>query len=533
MQDRRQGGGEPGPAGRALPAGAADRGQGPERLRADEEHFRLLVEGVKDYAIFLLDPQGRVISWNAGAERIKGYKAEEILGRHFSVFYPREAVERGWPEHELEVARQEGRFEDEGPRVRKDGSTLWANVVVTTLRDAAGEVRGFLKITRDLTDRKRAEEALRAGEERFRLLVEGVKDYAIFLLDPDGRVASWNAGAERINGYAAGEILGQHFSRFYTKDAVDRGWPAEELRRAAAEGRFEDEGWRVRKDGSRFWANVIFTALRDEAGNVRGFSKITRDLTDRKRAEERLKALAARLQRSNQELEQFASVAAHDLQEPLRKIEAFGDRLKTKCADQLGEQGKDYLERMQKSAARMRRLINDLLAFSRVATKARPFEPVDLNVIAQEVLSDLEGTLQQAGGRVTVGPLPTVEADPLQMCQLLQNLIGNALKFRKPGEPPVVTVQGRDVRSPAAAPLCEIAVRDNGVGFEEQYLDRIFQVFQRLHGRQEYEGTGMGLAICRKIAERHGGTVTARSQPGQGATFLVTLPLNQPKGEAT
>lgn len=253
--------------------------------------------------------------------------------------------------------------------------------------------------------------------------------------------------------------------------------------------------------------------------------------TIRKRAAE-LSSANESLRHSNRELEQFASVASHDLQEPLRKIQAFGDRLQAKCADGLGEQGRDYIERMQASAVRMRNLIDALLTYSRVTTKAQPFVPVDLAVTAREVVSDLEGRLQQTGGRVEVGPLPTVDADPLQMRQLLQNLVANGLKFHKPGEPPVVQVEGRllsdAIGNGEASPRCEIAVRDNGIGFEEVYIDRIFEVFQRLHGRQEYEGTGIGLAICRKIVERHGGSITARSAPDQGATFLVTLPVQQP-----
>lgn len=241
------------------------------------------------------------------------------------------------------------------------------------------------------------------------------------------------------------------------------------------------------------------------------------------------------LRRSNQELEQFASVASHDLQEPLRKIQAFGDRLQSKCGTQLGDQGHDYLERILTSAARMRKLIDDLLTFSRVTSKAQPFVPTSLTALAREVVSDLEGRLEQTGGRVEVDELPTLDADPLQMRQLLQNLIANGLKFHRPEVPSLVRVRGRlfpagaEGRNGDGQPesLCEIAVEDNGIGFEEIYLDRIFEVFQRLHGRNEYEGTGMGLAICRKIVERHGGHITARSTPGQGATFLVTLPVQR------
>lgn len=260
-------------------------------LRQSEEEFAKLVAGVRDYAVFIMDRQGHILTWNAGAEQIKGYHPEQIIGQHFSRFYPNEAVSTGWPDHELAVAASTGRFEDEGWRVRQDGGRFWASVVITALRDNSGEVRGFLKITRDLTDRKQAEEKLRLSEERFRLMVEGVMDHAIFMLDPQGRIVTWNTGAERLKGYKAGEIIGQHFSRFYPPEVVARGWPEEELRRAIADGRIEDEGWRIRKDGSRFWANVVITALRNESGVLQGFAKVTRDLTERRQAEENARQL--------------------------------------------------------------------------------------------------------------------------------------------------------------------------------------------------------------------------------------------------
>jgi PAS domain S-box-containing protein len=484
-----------------------------------------MVSGVQDYAILVLTPEGIVDSWNAGAARINGYRAEEILGKHFSIFYSQQARDSGWPDHELRVASTTGHFEDEGWRIRKDGSQFWANVVITPWRNEAGHLAGFLKITRDLTARRQTELALRESEERFRQLVTNVKDYAIIRLDPEGFVASWNPGAERIKGYAADEIIGRHFSVFYPSDAVTAGWPERELEAARRDRTFEDEGWRVRQDGTMFWANVVISSFTDAAGSLQGFWKITRDLTERKRAEDQLKEAADRLRRSNRELEQFASVAAHDLQEPLRKIQAFGDRLRRQSAAALGEQGADYLARMLNAAERMRRLINDLLAFSRVSTRPEPFVSLNLRAAVEDVLADLDVRLHQTGGRIEIGSLPPVVAAPSQMRQLFLNLLSNALKFRRPDTPPVVTVSGR-----SRGTMAEIVVSDNGIGFEPEYRERIFEVFQRLHGRQEYEGTGIGLAICRKIVERHDGTIVAEGEPGAGATFTFTLPLDSDGG---
>jgi PAS domain S-box-containing protein len=321
-----------------------ERKRAEEALRQNEERFRLLVDGVKDYAIFMLDPDGKVASWNEGAHRIKGYRQQEILGRHFSVFYPEEDLKRSKPERALEIAQGKGSYEEEGWRVRKDGSRFWASVLITALWDEAGGLRGFAKVTRDITERNRAEEEirqlnknlenrveertsqleaavaeleshqreLRQSEERFRILVEGVSDYAIFMLSPDGRIVSWNEGAERIQGYEVSEVLGEHFSVFYSEEDVDRGLPGEELRVAAIEGRFEEEGRRVRKDGTLFQAEVVITALRDEVGNLRGFSQVTRDITARKEAEEALRTSLRRMADLKAALDESAVVAITD-----------------------------------------------------------------------------------------------------------------------------------------------------------------------------------------------------------------------------
>src|SRR5829696_3033290 len=315
-----------------------------EALKQNEERLRLLVDGVRDYAIFMLDPDGKVASWNEGAHRIKGYSQQEIVGRHFSVFYEEEDLKRSKPERELEIARGKGTYEEEGWRVRKDGSRFWTSVLITTLWDEAGGLRGFAKVTRDITERKRAEEEirqlnknlenrveertsqlaaavaelesnqqeLRQSEERFRILVEGVSDYAIFMLSPDGSVVSWNEGAERIQGYGASEITGKHFSIFYAEEDVERGVPEEELRVAAAEGRFEEEGLRVRKDGTRYQAEVVITALRDEGGNLRGFSQVTRDITARKEAEEALRTSLRQMADLKAALDESAIVSTTD-----------------------------------------------------------------------------------------------------------------------------------------------------------------------------------------------------------------------------
>jgi len=400
--------------------------------------------------------------------------------------------------------------------------------------DSSSTERALVDLDRVQSESERdAVAALRESEERFRLLVDGVADYAIYMLDPAGKVVSWNQGAERLKGYTAEEILGQDVSVFFSAKDVVEGKPAAELARAAAEGRTEAEAWRVRKDGSRFWANVIVTALRDDEGRLRGFAKVTRDFSARKTSDDaaseaanKLRAYATRLERSNRELETFASVASHDLQEPLRKIRAFGDRLASKYSAQLEPGARDYLERMCGAAARMQVLIENLLSFSRVTTKAQPFASVDLASVARDALSDLESRVAQTGGSVEIGALPSVHADATQMHQLIQNLLGNALKFHRPEVPPVVRVSSRPL---PGGDRFEILVQDNGLGFEPQYSERIFGMFQRLHGRSEFEGTGIGLAICRKIVERHNGTIVASGVPGEGALFTVTLPYRQPE----
>lgn len=413
------------------------------------------------------------------------------------------------------------------------------------------------ELEEQVAERRRAEEAvrqardelevrvqertaeLRTSEERTRLIVDTAHG-AFIAMNADGLIVDWNRRAEVLFGWSRAEALGRDLAETVIPERCRAAHTAGlQHFLHSGESPFLNRTLEVsalHRDGHEFPAELAVSPLR--VNDTWVFNAFVYDISERKKAEESLRAFAQELQRSNRELEQFALVASHDLQEPLRKIQAFGDRLRMRYAESLGEQGRDYVERMQQSATRMRRLIDDLLAFSRITTRAQPFSPVDLAAMAREVVSDLDGRLQQSGGQVEVGLLPPVEADPAQMRQLLQNLLANALKFHKPGVPPRVRIEGR-LLPPAegngngqAPSFCEIAVSDNGIGFDEIYLDRIFNVFQRLHGREEYEGTGMGLAICRKIVERHGGQITARSKPGEGSTFLVTLPRTQPQGEA-
>ena len=335
----------------------------------EQDVFQRLVEAAQDYAIFVLDPGGNIVSWNVGAQRIKGYAAQEVIGRHFSIFYPEEARRRKWPEHELEIAATQGRFEDEGWRVRKDGTRFWANVVITAMRNAAGELRGFSKITRELTERRASEERLRRSEERFRLLVESVKDYAIFMLDPDGRIVSWNAGAQRISGYAAQEVLGRHFSLLYPEEARRKNWPEQELAAAREQGRFEEEGVRVRKDGSTFWANVLLTPVFDPPGTLHGYAKVTRDLSDLRRIEA--------LEKSGRQTSEFLAMLAHELRNPLAPIaNALKLLSRRPSADPTELWVREVLERQ---TGQMSRLVDDLLDVSRVTRAAMVQRLVNLH----------------------------------------------------------------------------------------------------------------------------------------------------------
>jgi PAS domain S-box-containing protein len=632
-------------------------------LSKSEQRFGLLVESVVDYGIFLLDREGRISSWNRGAERLKGYTAAEILGRHFSIFYTPEDIGRGHPQHELEIAAREGRYEEEGWRVRQDGIRFWANVVITALREN-GELVGFAKVTRDLTERRRAEDSLRRSEERFRLLVESVQDYAIFALDAAGHIQSWNPGAERIKGYTADEVIGRHFSLFYTEEDRARGHPEAELEVASREGSYEEEGWRVRKDGGLFWANVVITALRTRDGRLVGFAKVTRDLTERKQAEDKLRESEARLtqvvasamdgiittdeqrrivvfnraaerlfglsaseaigssldrfiparfrrahaehmrrfgetgvttrsmhrqpgalpalradgtefpveatisqavvggqrlftvvlrdvterlrtdearvralqeaqaareaaEEANRIKTGFMATMSHELRTPLNAMLGYTDLLLMGVPVPLPDASRGYVERLRLSAQHLLRLIEEMLTFARieVGKEEVDLQPVVLDEVLSEVTAIIEPLAISKGLAFHIGTQEapaTMQTDPRKLRQVLLNLLGNAVKFTPSGEVELrVTRRHDDV-------LFE--VRDTGIGIAEEHRSRLFEAFWQAEGalNRAVEGTGLGLAIAERFVRMLGGTLDVESVPGEGSTFRILLPLRGP-----
>ena len=471
--------------------------------------FRRLVDSVEDYAIFMVDPRGYVSTWNSGAERIKGYKADEIIGQHFSKFYTKEDLEVDKPGAELKIAAEVGHFEDEGWRIRKDGTRFWASVVITALRDDKGKLVGYGKITRDLTERRR-------GEQRYRLMIEGVSDYAIFSLDTHGNVTTWNSGAQRIKQYSADEIIGQNFSCFYTPEDRAAGLPQTVLATAESTGHYEGEGWRVRKDGSRFWASVVVTAIFDEDGKLSGFSKVTRDVTERKQLLDQIARHAQELEATNAELESFSYSVSHDLRAPLRAIEGFAIALREDYGKSLDDTANDYLNRISSAAVRMNRLVQDLLNYSRLSRTELVPEPTELHSAVEAALAQIEDLDHNV--EVKISEPCNVLAHQPTLVQVLLNLISNGLKFQAPGTKPHVTVSAKRDRN-----CVRVRVTDNGIGIDPAHQERIFNVFERLHGNDTYPGTGIGLAIVKRGIERMGGKVGLDSKPGSGSTFWFEL----------
>ncbi|WP_156377018.1 MULTISPECIES: PAS domain-containing sensor histidine kinase [unclassified Brevundimonas] len=494
----------------------------------DDARYRLLVNAITDYAIYMLDPDGRVVSWNAGAERFKGYTPGEIIGDHFSRFYTPEDQAAGVPARALGEAATEGRFEQEGWRVRKDGSRFWAHVVIDPIRSPEGPLIGFAKITRDLTERKLAAETLRKSEEEFRLLVQGVVDYAIYMLDGEGRVTTWNLGAQRIKGYRPEEIIGSHFSTFYTEEDRSAGAPAEALAVATSEGRFETEAWRVRKDGSRFRAHVVIDAIRDDDGALLGFAKVTRDVTERLEAQRALESAREALFQSQkiEAIGQLTGGIAHDFNNLLMAVLGSLELVRKRL---------DYdpritplLENAIQGAERGAVLTQRMLSFAR--KQELTFVAVDIPSLVRgmsEFIARTIGPSIDVSVRFPPG-LPRVHTDPYQLEAAILNLVVNARDAMPQGGK--ITISARTDAS-ADAPRAEsgaagfvrISVQDTGGGMDDETLQRATEPFFTTKGAGK--GTGLGLSMVHGLAEQSGGRLGLVSRAGEGLTAHIWLPV--------
>ncbi len=486
-----------------------------------DQRLSKMVEEIEDYAIVLLDREGNVENWNKGAEKMKGYTAEEIIGRHFSTFYPPEDKAAGLPAQLLEKAAQEGKARHEGWRLRKDGTRFWANVLITAIHNDDRQVLGFTKVVRDLTAIKMGEEALKRTEERYHKMISEVQDYAIILLNAVGNIEKWNKGAEKIKGYAADEIIGKSFKIFYFPEDVAQKIPDSLLEAARRNGRVQHEGWRRRKDGSRFWGMVTITALHNDNGEVIGFSKVTRDMTEKLLAEQLQQQYVAELEAKNKELEQFTYITSHDLQEPLRTVTSFTELLQSTYEDQLDDKGRMFTGVIRNAALRMSDLVKGLLDYSRIGTQKNITE-VNCNMLVSNICSDMQTLIAETSTQLHVGKLPVVTGYRTELAQLFQNLISNAIKYRKEDINPEVYIEARQ-----DGDNWLFSVRDNGIGIEPRYFEKIFMIFKRLHTRDQYPGSGIGLANCKKIVDLHGGTIWLESELDKGSTFFFTIPINK------
>jgi PAS domain S-box-containing protein len=490
------------------------------------QRFQYLISGISDYAIYMIDPSGFITSWNAGAQRFKGYDEHEIIGQHFSRFYTPEDQAGGLPARALGIALAEGKYDAEGWRVRKDGTRFWAHVVIDPIYNEEGRLLGFAKITRDATERKRAEDALRESEQRFRLLVQGVTDYAIFMLSPEGIVTNWNAGAQRIKGYSEPEIVGSHFSRFYTDEDRQAGVPWRALATAGSAGRFEAEGWRVRKDGTRFWAHVVIDAIHDEQDTLIGFAKITRDLTEKKAAADALaEANAALFQAQKMEsIGQLTGGVAHDFNN-LLSVLASG--LEVLCLHSRDPADAKTFDSMRRAIDRGATLTQQLLAFAR----QQPLQPETRNI--NRLISGFETVLRRAGSTsiqfdIKLAPgLRSALLDSARFESALLNLVVNARDAMPDGghlaiETANVTLREKQVPGLGAGDYVLVTVRDTGSGMAPETIARAFEPFYTT--KAVGKGTGLGLSQVYGFIKQSGGEVTISSGLGRGTEISIYLP---------
>ncbi|MBD9678005.1 PAS domain S-box protein [Pseudomonas sp. PDM18] len=502
----------------------------------EDARYRLLVEAVTDYAIYMLDPDGRVSSWSSGAQRLKGYAADEILGEHFSRFYTPADREAGLPELALGEAARVGRFESEGWRLHRDGRSFWAHVVIDAIRDSSGELLGFAKITRDRTEQHETEQALRRSEQQFRLLVNGVTDYALYMLDPEGHVTSWNSGAQRIKGYHPEEVIGRHFDSFYSDEDRQDGVPEASLSTALAEGRYEEERLQMRKDGSRFWANIVIDPVFDDSGKLLGFAKITRDITDKRRVQEELERARDELIQSQkmESLGQLTGGVAHDFNNLLTVI-LGGLQLLERQLPKDNEKVQAIWRNALEATRRGAQLTQRMLAFAR---KQRLFpQPIQLPALLQDMSELLVSSLGPTISLETRFPLQLdcVMSDQNQLELAIINLATNA-RDAMPGGGSITfsarnaQVGPRQSGKLAAGDYVCLAVTDSGQGMDEDTLRRAAEPF--FTTKPTGKGTGLGLSIVHGLAQQQGGALLLRSTPGQGTTAEVWLPAVKVTAEA-
>lgn len=489
---------------------------------SEDGRFRLLVEAIRDYAIYMLDAQGTVTSWNRGATRFMGYQPHEIIGQHFSVLYTEEDKKAGLPQRALEIVEREGIFENEGWRVRNDGTRFWAHVVIDPIRSQTGELVGFAKITRDSTERKEAAEALRRSEEQFRILVQGVTDYAIYMLDPQGRITNWNVGAERLKGYKPDEIIGENFARFYSEEERAKGIPYNNLRIAEQEGRFEKEGWRIRKDGSQFWANVVIDPVRDENGNLIGFAKVTRDFTERRQGQLALEqAREALFQAQKMEaIGQLTGGVAHDFNNLLMAILGSLELVRKRIPND--PKITPLIDNAVLAGKRGASLTQRMLMFAR----RQPLDPEPTDLVM--LLNGMRELFQSSIGpdirietRFPIA-LPHVRIDPNQLESAVLNLCINARDAMSDGGQ--ITISGEEVQpEQMTRRFVLLSVKDNGTGMDDDTLARASEPFFTTKGVGK--GTGLGLAMVKGFVEQSGGRFVIRSERGKGTTVELWLPI--------